>query len=504
MTELARELGAANAALTAALTAGGAATHITLIEVSTTVQFFATHALTILANASRPAAGDRQGQNFACLIVSSAGAMILDCASRACSTRRGTPNSFDAHAQALQRLMQVLHALAEAQAPGLAALRATTCSPEAIVAALRGLLSWDWDSTQGAAPDSLSTPALLCSETLPFRLAVDWLAVCLNAEQDGMDGGVCATVSLMFGYWSSVFGPECSAIVADIALQDCIVARAAALLRRLCALSSQEGGLASPAVGVCKRATTAFDLLSLPELSERMRAANLLEDIITSTELLLDLPTDLELKSWALAYAIAAIVQASLPSQDQPPRVTAYKEMVRCLGLGAMALMHVLEAKDSDEDSSRRLLVAVGHYRQLQLSIFKHSMRSEDLSLPSGVDIGPWPARYRALEAILRLTAVMPPSIPCMSLDQLFTSQQGLFTGLHTRALKEQRFEREAWTDLAGLVATAAKVALRLEGPEDGNALPLKKECIRSMSADVSYFYRSLEGKEKEASFPKR
>lgn len=163
MAAHAREVIAANTALSSALSSalllledGGNSSAMALAVVAITVETQAT-ALLLLAQeenvalAARPAGAEgvsRGDQNFAYLVASS-GAAILDSASRACASGALTGglegSHVRTHVEGIWQLVETMVGMQEARPGALKALRATTCSPDAVLTCLRRHFLRYWD-----------------------------------------------------------------------------------------------------------------------------------------------------------------------------------------------------------------------------------------------------------------------------------------------------------------------------------------------------------------------
>ena len=140
MVALAREVVAADAALSSV--PSSTLSQGTLAKGAAQVEYFARALLLLLARAElseQQAAGATREDTFFVYRVLSASAVILGSASRACASERCEPADLESHTLALRQLLQALAALGEGQASTLRVLRATTCSPEAVVACVRRL-----------------------------------------------------------------------------------------------------------------------------------------------------------------------------------------------------------------------------------------------------------------------------------------------------------------------------------------------------------------------------
>ena len=181
MAALSRAVIGANSALSAALTSVLPSAEGELLRERQDGEMSALRAFTIAATAVESFAaallelledslslrGEEQSrvsgedQSFAYLVCAS-GAAILDCGSRACaSVAFGLPPShLRNHAVGLRRLVRCLDAMAGAQPGALKVLRATTCSPDAVLACLRRhFLQYRGDG-QGAEGRPAAGPAL--------------------------------------------------------------------------------------------------------------------------------------------------------------------------------------------------------------------------------------------------------------------------------------------------------------------------------------------------------
>ena len=155
MAALSRAVIGANSALASALGSaegqGGGRARLGAVEVKSTLAIaagmlegIAAALLTLLADslalAERPAGieASREDQSFAYLVCAS-GAAILDSGSRVCASLESSLTNAHVcnHIRAIRLLVKCLSAMEVAQPGALKVLRATTCSPDAVVTCLR-------------------------------------------------------------------------------------------------------------------------------------------------------------------------------------------------------------------------------------------------------------------------------------------------------------------------------------------------------------------------------
>ena len=175
MAALSRAVIGANSALSAALTSvlpsaeGGLLRERQDGELSplrafattaTVVESFATPLLALLEGSLSLQQLSREDQSFAYLVCAS-GAAIMDCGSRACASLAfGVPPIYlYNHAYGLQRLLRCMNAMEGAQPGALKVLRATTCSPDAVLASLRSHFLQYRGGGQGADGGPAAGPA---------------------------------------------------------------------------------------------------------------------------------------------------------------------------------------------------------------------------------------------------------------------------------------------------------------------------------------------------------
>ena len=319
-----------------------------------------------------------------------------------------------------------------------------------------------------------------------------------------------------------MFAAERAAIGNDAELKSCIFVRAMADLRRLSKLGSgcEEGAPISQAE-LHHDANVAFSLLHKDALASRVNLAahddpDLLDDIIAATELLrLDPPIALgperhRNQCAALANAILLMYRISLPSAHTSPRVLAFKDTLRCLGVAAAAGIHILRAGGGTATSVSLDLGSKGLMLVLD-SVIKHSLLP-DGSVPPGTEAVSWAAHYRALEGMVRLAALAPTSLPVGSgvsnisgtqlADTILEELWIMFPAVFRHEPTAVPDEDEVWTSLASLVGSAVKLALRAAGPGAETPSEAKLECVYTMVAGCCA--RNLVGKENEEGFPLR
>lgn len=146
MVALSRELIAANTVLKSTLTSEMPAHQAALGRVAAvSLEFLVSTLLLILEHAHGHACF---GDNFTYLVVSS-GVVILDSGSLAFSPRDVEPTLLENHNQYLQRLLHAIVALSSESM--YTALRATACSPNAIMTCLRRLFPESRGANEAAA-----------------------------------------------------------------------------------------------------------------------------------------------------------------------------------------------------------------------------------------------------------------------------------------------------------------------------------------------------------------
>ena len=280
------------------------------------------------------------------------------------------------------------------------------------------------------------------------------------------------------------------------------------------------GGADALASGSYHDAAVAMCLLSTEELASHVNTAAhddpaFLDDLIAAAELFrrLDPPPGLAPeRSRALANAIYVMYRVSQPSTHSPPRVLAFKDTLRCLGLAASAGIHVFQGGDGEDDC--QLVQVSQDLSFLLLSIIEHSLLPDCIA-PPGTEASSWAAHYQALETLLRLAALVlargpggpedPISTGVSLADALFARVHILFTALSTHHPTEAAPEEpEAWNSATGLVGSALKLAVCAAGPEAGTPSQTNMGCVRTMVAAAALSIESMKGKEEEAGFPAR
>ena len=355
------------------------------------------------------------------------------------------------------------------------------------------------------------------------------------------DGGSLKTLGLLFKTYSeaSTLSSEVCAILEDTGLQARIVSRAVANLRRLRALSS---GQPSAACGLqdsqgsvedYESAAWALVVLSMTILLPGVRAAArsspcFVEEIVAATELFirLDPPPDMgpereteQLR--ALAAAVQVMRTACELSAHGSP--LPFKDLLRCVRVAAAALLHILQSNCDKEQSTELQDLSVGFASMLIFVVEKSLGPLPDCAVPPGTDVGSWPAYYQALEAMLRLAAVMPASLPgdlaLLGIPEgdettksitIIVGLENIFSAVwNYPPSAPPEDEVEAWGALAGLVDSATKFAVRLEGPGgagggDDEFSTQRDDCMFRMVEKVANFCERLEGKEGDEGFPTR
>ena len=393
----------------------------------------------------------------------SAGATLLDSGSLAYTFQIDTtPYDLEGHAEAVKLLLTILCDMDRGQDPTLRVLHATACSPAAVLAWVRRLLP-----SQGAEGHVQTfIPRWYCrvllQGALGFKLPVLARLPSRIAPPD-LGRGSCHALEILVR--GPLFLPERTATGEDRQLQARIVAQAAADLRRLAAVHV-EGSMPS---AVYAAGAVAMNLLPNSLVHTSTAAAvhggpALVDAVVAATELFLRLdppeglgPERHSVQRATLLHAIFVMYISSWPTPDAPPRLLPFKDALRCIGAAAAAAIRVLLDKGDQKELDRAARVVHG----LLNSIRYHYLLPGD-SIPPGTDVGGWAAHYCAVEGLLRLTALMPPSWP----EEVLTDLGAVLLAIYPqRPAVPPGLQQQAWSDVAGLAESALKCALRASGP---------------------------------------
>lgn len=333
----------------------------------------------------------------------------------------------------------------------------------------------------------------------------------------------CQIASFFICRAESLFQPEYDAIAADSSLLEQIHLRAAASLRELRILSRGEG---SPDELAYDSGFSALHLLASSKLGAQTMAAahsdpNFVKDLVACMEFYLRPDPSAKPGSrrhlqqgMVLANGIDVCYFVSLPSQARPPQLLAFKDTLRCLGLAVAAGIHIMQT-ESGGVSSELLSLCVSNISDMLCMVFDTRVQAGDDSIPLGTDVGSWATHYQAMEGMLRLAALLQPSLPAHPggtpdtstrlPPELFYKLGMLFYAVHENEPSTPPDNQEVWSGLAGLIGSATKFSLLMARPEAQYAPEEKIMCLNGMVNGVSHFFMKLrDGKVEDESFPMR